>query len=158
SRLGSGGHYNLVYGLDGIFRVVGNDYLTLNWAQSFDDEDGLTPLESDGPLDGSLVRLQWQRRGEDGFVYSFDLMRSGRTFSPEMGFLPRSDYTNGAAVAGYGWRPAADSPFLRYAVQLDGAIFRRNLDQEVETLEAALQGIVELKTGHQLTLTFPTRY
>ena len=34
SRLGTDGSYNLAYGLDGVLRVAGDDYLTLQWAQT----------------------------------------------------------------------------------------------------------------------------
>jgi hypothetical protein len=158
SRVGSGGHHNLLYGLDGIFRVVGNDYLTLNWAQSFDGQEDIDASEATAPLDRALLRLNWQRRGEDGLVYSLDLSRTGATFNPGLGFIRRVDNTSGSASVGYGWRPRTNSELLRYALTWDGAVFRRNEDRRVETVETGLQGLMELRSGHQLTMTVPARY
>lgn len=59
SRLGDDGSYNTLYGADASVRLFGQDYLSLNWAQTFDDAD---PVSAD-PLDRSLIRVDWQRRG-----------------------------------------------------------------------------------------------
>lgn len=37
SRLGTDGRYNVAYGVDGIFRVVKQNFLAINWAQTFDN-------------------------------------------------------------------------------------------------------------------------
>jgi hypothetical protein len=36
SRLGTDGHANVAYGIDGIFRVYKQNFLSVNWAQTFD--------------------------------------------------------------------------------------------------------------------------
>ena len=44
SRLAAGGGYNLAYGLDGLLRLFDDEYLTVRWAQTFEDapeESGL---------------------------------------------------------------------------------------------------------------------
>ena len=51
SRLGDDGSYNVVYGLDGIFKLFGVDYLKAHWAQSFQHS-----LEND-PL--SFTPTRW---------------------------------------------------------------------------------------------------
>jgi hypothetical protein len=55
---------NLVYGIDGLLRVAGQDYLTLNWAGS---RSGAEPLVEPF-VDRSFLRLRWQRRGNDRLV------------------------------------------------------------------------------------------
>jgi hypothetical protein len=159
SRVGSGGRYNIVYGADALLRVVGNDYVTLNLAQSLDHgEEIAAAAEPIGAIDRALVRLNWERRGTDDLAYSLELTRAGEFFEPGMGFLQRRDYTKGQAAAGYGWRPGPDSPLLTYAVNVDGTVFSRNEDQTVETGEVALSGTVETKRSDRFTATVPLRY
>ena len=156
SRLGSGGRRNIVYGADAIFRVAGNDYLVLNWAQSFDDQEPATG--SVGPLDRGIVRLNWERRGSDGLTYALDVARTGELFDPGMGFLRRSDFTKGQASLGYGWRPGIRGRMFTYALQFDGSAFRRNDNGNIETAEIETRLILETWGRHQVNLSVPYRY
>ena len=158
SRLGSGGRHNIVYGADAIFRVVGNDYLVLNWAQSFDDRELSPPGGSVGPLDRGIIRLNWERRGSDGLTYTLDLARIGELFDPGMGFLRRRNLTKGQANLGYGWRPGPGARLFTYALQFDGAVFRRNDNGRVETAEIGSRVVLETWGRHQFSLSVPFRY
>ena len=155
SRLGSGGHHNIVYGADAIFRVVGNDYLVLNWAQSFDDQERGGTID---PLDRSIMRFNWERRGSDGLTYALDVARAGDVFYPEMGYLRRSDFTKGQMNLGYGWRPGPGARLFTYALQADGAVFRRNVDGEIESAEVGPTVVLETWGRHVLNLSVPFRY
>ncbi|MCH7528413.1 MAG: hypothetical protein IH972_02555 [Candidatus Marinimicrobia bacterium] len=55
SRMDTDGGYNRAYGLDGIFRLFGDDYLTVNWAQTFDREQA----KPDPVLNHAMLRLNW---------------------------------------------------------------------------------------------------
>ena len=154
SRLGSGGHHNIVYGADAIFRVVGNDYLVLNWAQSFDDQERGGAID---PLDRSIMRFNWERRGSDGLTYALDVARAGDLFYPEMGYLRRSDFTKGQMNVGYGWRPGPGARLFTYALQADGAVFRHNVDGEIESAEVGPTVVLETWGRHVLNLSVPFR-
>ncbi len=158
SRVGSGGHQNLVYGADAIFRVTGDDYLVLNWAQSFDDQEQSADDAFIRALDRGVVRFNWERRGADGLTYAVDLSRVGALFEPGMGFLRRSDYTGGRGSIGYGWRPDPGARLFTYALRLDGAAFRRNEDRTFETVEGGPMLVLDTWGRHQWTLTVPFRY
>ena len=41
SRIDSEGSYNVLYGTDASVRLFGQDYITLNWAQSFENVKGV---------------------------------------------------------------------------------------------------------------------
>jgi len=158
SRSGSDGHQNTVYGADAIFRLAGDDYLVLNWAQSFDNREQLL---GEGPitfLDRGVARLNWERRGVDGLTYSLDLARVGDIFDPGMGFLRRKDYARGEANLSYGWRPGLGARLLTYAVELDGAAFRRNGDGVIETVEIGSSVVLDTWDRHQWRLSVPFRY
>jgi hypothetical protein len=152
---GTGGH-DLLYGLDGIFRLFDQDYLVMSWAQSF--ADALAPPDPAGdpaptPLDRALARLHWQRRGVDGFTYGLELARVGDTFDPGLGFLLRRDYSKAAATAGYGWRHPRESRLLRTGIRFGGTAFTRNHDGSLETAELTAMADVVFKSGHELSAT-----
>ena len=147
TRLGNETSRNVVYGLDALVRVFGQDYVTLNWAQSFDPNvEG-----ADGFLDRALARVFWQRRGIDGFTYGLDLTTAGETFEPGLGFMFRRNYAKGVARIGYGWRPGVESSVLRSGLTVQGTAYRRLEDGSVETAEFLPQFVVQLKSGHQFT-------
>jgi hypothetical protein len=148
SRLGEDGSYNVLYGTDAVVRLRGQDYLTLNWAQSFDDADDLAP--ESGVFDRSLVRVNVQRRGTDGPLYAANLIRAGAIFQPGMGFLRRRNYLGGDVSLGYGWRPGGGSVLNRYGVTTGGSFVRRNADGSYESAGLALGGDLETRGGHQL--------
>jgi len=157
TRLGAGGRRNVVYGLDGIFRVGQEDYLTLAWAQSFDADEGAGGAAI-GPVDRSVARASWERRGQDGLTYTVDLARSGSAFVPGMGFLRQPDYTSGRGTLGYGWRPGPGARLFTYGLELGGTLLRRNADGEVETVELEPQAVVQTWGLHQLTVSVPFSY
>ena len=157
TRVAGGGHHNVVYGLDGIFRVAQYDYLVLNWAQSFDASDGVGG-GAIGPLDRGVVRASWERRGQDGLTYSLDLSRTGAVFDPGMGFLRQADFSTGRGRVGYGWRPGPEARLFTYGVELGASVLRRNSDGAVETVELEPRAVVQSWGLHQLTLSVPLSY
>ena len=157
SRIGTDGSYNVVWGGDALLRLLDQDYLTLNWAGSWDDADESVAGDGVGFPDRSLVRVRWERRGEDGFTYDLALSRAGEVFEPGLGFLFRRDYSRGDARVGYGWRPGEGSQLLRYGAELETSVFRRNRDGVVETALVQPSAVIETRRGHQLTGTLAVR-
>jgi len=88
SRLGVDGSYNVAYGLDGVIRLFGNDYLTLRWAQTFQDSVENNPLS----LDPTRFLIHWERRKQEGFSYELLGTWSGTAFDPGIGFEIFDDY------------------------------------------------------------------
>ena len=149
TRLGNQTSRNAVYGLDALVRVFGQDYVTLNWAQSFDPNEG----GADGFLDRGLARLFWQRRGIDGLTYELDLTRAGETFEPGLGFMFRHNYAKGVARIGYGWRPGVESSVLHSGLTVEGTAYRRSEDGSIETAELFPQWVVRWKSGNRVTVS-----
>ena len=131
SRVGMDGTYNIAYGIDGIFRLFGDDYLTLNWAQTFEDDRNNNVFS----LVPSRFRINWEKRNIKGFHYNIDLSRCGVNYNPEMGFQSREDYTRTGSRLGYGWLPGEKSKLFSHTVFLDGFVFWGNQDHTVESIE-----------------------
>lgn len=144
TRLGIGGTYNIAYGLDGIFRLFGDDYLTLNWAQTFENGQENKP----GSLNPARIRVSWERRTIKGFAFNLSYSRSGADFNPGIGFELRDDYTRFGNRVLYGWIPGEHSPLLNHQVFVDGSVFLRNTDNQVESAEIGPGWEFSFKSGY----------
>jgi hypothetical protein len=142
-RIGIDGRYNIVYGFDGIFRPFGDDYISLNWAQTFEDAAGYGFTA----LDNTRLQVKWQRQRFDGFGYDMSFSRSGAAYHPAMGFALRQDYTRIGDRFFYGWFPGERSRLQRHQLYLNSAIFLRNDDGSVETIEFGPSWEGTLKSG-----------
>jgi hypothetical protein len=89
------GDQNVALAADGLFRLWGDNYLTSRIASTVDDRD---------PASASLISRSHayatlQRRVQRGLAYTLNFTRSGSDFRPELGFLPRRNYTSANVVA-----------------------------------------------------------
>lgn len=109
SRLGTDGTYNVAYGLDGQFRVTGDEYLTMRWAQTFETGSDNTLFN----LAPSRFLFEWQRRKITGLAYDMVYTWSGKSFNPGIGFETKEDYHGTRTILRYGWLPESDI-FIRY--------------------------------------------
>jgi hypothetical protein len=133
TRLGADGSYNVVYGLDGSLRLSGDDYLLLNWAQSFTDGRSNNPVS----LDLARFRLGWERRTSRGFGGSAAVMRRGGGYEPGMGFELLEDYGGLKARLTYGWMPGERSLFQSHYLLGQGHAILRNEDNSLLMAEFA---------------------
>jgi hypothetical protein len=98
SRLGADGTYNLAYGLDGIFRVFGDDYLDIRWSQTFDDD-----IKNESLKEPTFFMATWERRSTKGLGYDLGYAQSGIHFNPGIGFEMMDDYSIIRGGIKYGW-------------------------------------------------------
>lgn len=151
SRLGDDGSYNVAYGLDGVFRVTGNEYLQVKWAQSFEDD-----LLRDDPLDffeAGMLNIQWQRRTLVGFNYGATFTRSGRDYTPGMGFITRRDFMRISGSANLGYLGSETSRFRTYSYGVSAGVFYRNVDQSVQSSFVSLPYSAQFKSDARLFVT-----
>ncbi|MDG1572908.1 DUF5916 domain-containing protein [Robiginitalea sp. M366] len=126
SRLDGQGHANLAYGLDGLIRVVGDDYLTLQWAQTFDNRD---PIDVGGLENGRLA-VELNRRRRKGFGYTLGAIYSGAGYAPGIGFVDRRDFKYGAVEVSHTWL-REKGPFIWHQGKLLGNAYLANTGGEV---------------------------
>lgn len=149
SRLDADGSYNVGYGLDGIVRVAGDDYLTAKWAQTF--EDGQPNRV--GSLDPARIFLRWERRSFEGLGYDLSYARAGRRYRPAMGFEVRENYYRLGDRVSYGWVPGGSSPIQRHRLNVETRAFFRNANGSIQSLENALSWELNTDGRHSLTIT-----
>lgn len=148
SRSGADGTYNRAYGLDGIFRISSDDYVSLKWAQTFDDRFA-GRLAS---LDPARIQVQWERRRYEGLGYSFSYARAGELYEPGLGFELREDYFKLGDRVTYGWLPGEESIFQSQRISLVGDGFFRNADGSLESLTLGPEWEMETNRGHSLAV------
>jgi hypothetical protein len=136
SRLGvlattraGGGRHNVALGADGLFRMKGDEYLTLKWAGTIDDADP----RGTGVLDRSLLNARWQQRAQRGLAYTVDALRVGAHHRPEVGFLPRSDITTVNAFGNWFFYTDGHRYFRRFYPGAAAFQTLRNADRTLET-------------------------
>ena len=131
SRIDVDGRYNLAYGLDGVIRIKGDQYLTAKWAQTLDRDQ--LDAGAFSFLDAGRFMLKWERRNIQGLSYELELTRSGADYDPAIGFVRRRDITFFSPDINYQSFRGADSRFRRIWIGNWTNIFWRNEDGTVET-------------------------
>lgn len=133
SRIGFDGKYNFAYGLDGTFRLYGDDYLTFQWAQTLDKEIGEAGRQ--GPAESGRFSGVFEKRRRDGVGYQSVFTWSGPDYNPGMGFVQRSDFMHLNQELSYSFRPGDESPLLWHTFLMEGETWIRNEDRSIETAE-----------------------
>lgn len=151
SRVGMDARYNYAYGIDGIIRVVGDDYLLFNWAQTFDD--AVMRTRTNTLTNIARARLQYERRSNVGFGYEFSYSYAGEHFNPAMGFAPRTAYTRLGDRIFYGWRPGEESPIQNHVLTFFANAFWSDTTGRVESSEVGPQWSANFKSGAAIFLS-----
>jgi hypothetical protein len=148
SRIGMDGSYNVAYGLDGVFRITGDEYLTVKGAQTIDHQ--LVKNDMFNPATAALFLAQWERRRSDGFHYEARMTRAGADYRPDMGFITRRDFTEVTGRVAYGRFPGAQSAFTSVTPEASGSIALRNDDGTIESASVEHEWGLDFKSGRSL--------
>jgi len=100
SRIGADGTYNIGYGLDGIFKLFGNDYLDFKWSQTFEND-----IKNSSLTDPSRIMARWERRSSKGLGYNLGYSQSGLNYNPGIGFEMMNDFASVRGGIKWGWLP-----------------------------------------------------
>lgn len=143
SRLGADGASNVTYGLDGIFRLGGDDYLTFYGAQTFRDGASNRAFS----LDPTRLGIMFERRTQKGLGFTIGTSRAGRDFDPGMGFLSRSNVSRLGGSVHYGWFPGPDSSLFSHSLSLSGLAIWENDRALLESAELGPSWQFSTKSG-----------
>jgi hypothetical protein len=144
SRLGTDGSYNIVYGLDGQLKVIDDDYLTVRWAQSFENDS------IDRVLDWSPSRIiiNWVRRKQKGFAYDLAYTWSGDRFNPGIGFEVKDNYHGWRTIAQCGWLPGEEAALRYHKIMVTAYTFWNTATLLRETINGMMTWSFEGKSGN----------
>ena len=145
TRLGPGGD-NIALGLDALLRLVGDEYLLLQWAHTFDEA-----AEQAGGLESGLLRARLERRRDDGLFYYGEAIRAGADYRPGLGFQSRDDFMYGAGQLGYRQYLDAGSPVRSRSISVETAHHYRGGDGTAESREIRPEIEFDFKGGTNLT-------
>lgn len=131
SRIGTNGDYNVAYGLDGIIRMFGDDYLDVRFAQTFE-----TGAENNVfSADPTFAAIRWERRTDEGFAYDFSYNYTGDQMNPDMGFLRTNNIQGFGSKVQYGWIHGETSKFFSNRAILQFQRYNRVSDGMLESME-----------------------
>jgi hypothetical protein len=135
--------HNEVIGADATVRVHGDQYVAAKLATSIDDAD----TSSAKTFDRSLLDLKIERRVQRGLQYQAQVTHSGRDYNPELGFMPRRDFTM-ANIAGNWFIFTSDKSMFRrvFPGALSFSTFR-NADHALESGTSAFWLQWDTKAG-----------
>jgi hypothetical protein len=143
SRLGMNGAYNLVYGIDGQFRVTGDEYLTIKLAQTFENDSSNKVFD----IAPSRLFLRWDRRNQNGFGYDFLYTYSGDRFNPGIGFELKDNYQGVRAIFQYGWLPGENAVIRHQLISFTGTNIWNTATGLQETTSGMITWMFEAKKG-----------
>jgi Domain of unknown function (DUF5916) len=144
SRLGMNGAYNIAYGVDGQFRVTGDEYLIMKVAQTFEKDSSNTVFD----LSPSRFLFQWQRRKQVGFNYDFMYTYSGDRFNPGIGFEAKDNFQELRSIFQYGWLPGEEKAIRFHRMSLKACDLWNTATGLHETTNGVLTWYYEGKKGY----------
>jgi len=154
NKIATDGQYNTSYGIDGIIKLFGNDYLTINYAQTFGDSLSNTAIS----MKNAKFYTTWEKRSDQGFGYSLSVAKTGEDYNPEMGYEWREDYSRARIRLWYGWINNDDSPLLKHSLKLGGYMYKRNSDFETETIKIDPSWDFQMKSGLSGSIGYTYQY
>ncbi|WP_438025995.1 DUF5916 domain-containing protein [Sorangium sp. So ce233] len=136
SRVGLDGRYNTAYGADGTLHVVGDEFLTLRWAQSLRSQ---RPDEAEPArwLDSGRALAAWERRRAEGLSYRAELGWAGADFDPGVGFEPYQGYRTADLSAKHEWLLDAGAPVSAAWLGAEGQAYQRSRDDALESAQVS---------------------
>ena len=143
TRIGTNGNYNVAYGLDGIIRMFGDDYLDVRVAQSMETGAENKVFSSDP----TFVGITWERRTDEGFAYDLNYTFTGEQMNPDVGFLRRNDIQGMGGRLQYGWIGDETSKFFSNRAMFQVRRNNRVSDGSLESMEISPGWFLSTKMG-----------
>ncbi len=157
NRIDEKGNYNSAYGIDGIFRLLGQEYLTLKWGQTFEDE--IIKEKTFNFWDASMYLIDLTRRTDVGFDYRLTAARRGDDFLPGIGFTSRKDFTQLEGSFRYDWLMGKETSLRQVSpLQFSGDVAFRNEDRSVESANAEYAIDLQWKSGANVSMDLEMDY
>jgi Domain of unknown function (DUF5916)/Carbohydrate family 9 binding domain-like len=148
SRLGDNGEDNVAYGLDAVLRPFGDEWITLKWAQTFDQA-----TDEASALEAANVQTRWERIRDDGLSWTGEFSRVGRDYVPRLGFQSRREFRLFGGRLQYKRFQRIESPLRSTALSVGTGHYFRTSDGTAESRFIEPMFNLELKNGKQIQLS-----
>jgi len=148
SRLGADGSYNLAYGMDGIFRLFGEDYLTLLWSQTYEDS-----IRNKTAFEPARLMALWERRSKKGLGYEFNYSQSGIHYNPGIGFETIEDVASWRINFRFGWLPGEKSKIYSHGPEVRVRYNNYIIDGSIMTFNPSFGWKIQTKNQWQADLS-----
>ena len=143
NRMDFKGKYNRAYGLDAIIRVLGDEYLSAKWVQSFENGRNNDMLS----LHPARIFLFWERRRYDGLAYNFAYSRAGEDWSPAIGFELREHFNSFRGEISHGWLMGEGTKILRMRAYTRGFWVKDFVSKKIQSAQIEPGVQLDLKSG-----------
>jgi len=153
SRLGSNGEDNVAYGVDAVVRPFGDEYVTVKWAQTFDEA-----IDEESALESGLVQARWDRQRDEGLSYSGEFMRVGGDYLPRLGFQNRTAYRYFGGSAQLKTFRDASSSLRSAALRVSTGHYIRTEDGSAESRTVVPELHIETKGATEVQLTWTAAF
>lgn len=147
SRVGTDGSYNTAYGLDGIFRVQGDNYLDVKWVQTYDD----SYRKRTSGLDNARIWIDLRNRKQTGFGYDIFAGHAGNYYLQECGYEQRSDFNQIGTTLLYGWLMKPESRLYSQQFTISGLQWTENRTNKIQTRLFSAGYILGTKSSSQFS-------
>lgn len=148
SRVAEDGGYSVLYGVDATVRAVGENFIAMRWAQTFDSDSNPQPS---GALDRSRLFLELADRSPSGLTYAVSYDQSASAFEPAVGFQGRSDFRQATYSIAHNTFPGAESPWVQYGPFVSGSSTWSYSTGSLESRESRIGLALFTKTGWSAT-------
>lgn len=152
NRIDENGHYNSALGIDLLYNVFDDDFLSASIVQTYTD----TLSNSVDFINGGRLSFKWERRAFTEFAYFFSYERAGEKYLPGAEFEFREDFNHFGNMLSYGW-VEKDHPYIqRHQFSIGSDVYTRNADESIETLEINPFWDATFKSSFTLSIGFST--
>lgn len=151
SRIGTDDRRNFAYGLDGTIRTIGDEYLLLKFAHTFDNKINEQLKAENKKVDPVYMYVGWQRRRQDKFYYLASLKYTGQNFTPGVGYVQKPGLYGAYANAGYGFMPGENSKIFLHGPTFVYDLEKRLWDKELDWLMLSPGWQLQTNSGFRAT-------
>ncbi len=148
TRLGTDDEDNVAWGVDALLRPFGDEWITVKWAQTFDEA-----TDEESALDAGFFLARWERVRDDGLSYAGEFSRVGGDFQPRLGFQSRHDYRYLGGRVQLKRFPGAESALRSAGFQVSTGHYLRTTDGSAESRSIEPQLSLEFKGATEVQLT-----
>ena len=147
SRISTDGRQNFAYGIDGLIRVIGDEYFVFKYAQTFDNKVSEQLKANNQQTNPVFFYSSWERRKLRGLAYKASVKYSGQHFTPGVGYVQRPGLYGAYSNVEYKWMPGPESKIFSHGPRVIYDLDKRLLDKKLETLNNSLFWDYRLKSG-----------